>query len=844
MKGITIAIRMVMMVVIFIAVALILWNVFGAPDCRAMANVTSEQLRMGFNEVGDSNFPYYDGAGIPSDPNIYVEKQIVLCQSGTTYAYFQQFMGGMPEYQIYYETFPEGFFNDGAWMWTENYPWSGGAASSMFFWGAMRVGTVAFRGARYILSARTIMGLSAGETMMKLFRERSAFLKQLKNEAAAKKLLTSNPGLYSAFKNKKSAKVFIQTIGELDADNMITKMVDSGWYKKGPDGFAMVNPTTGKIILSDERQVVKISINRVVGEGENAFVEPIEQIIYVKRNSAGEIVETAFGSSISDVGSGFEQLTIIPSEAMKTYIDDLGDATQANILKNIYEYGDTPTTWQSIKNFGIQNTKIYQQVYDATGPGTRLKIFLETAGSTHTLGASVVDVTQTAALKNSILELALENDDFYQRFIRQSIKNDPGIWQKFKSRFSISAIDQLEIRHINQFIEEMPSAGMWILPKESSYNLDRIVVDYIENNADAYFNDFASDGIATATRRTILDRMKDSTDNYYLEYFEQMSDEQFDVVFNRVTDQISGQEIALRQIDQITFETEVNKAFFRTTTDALQAGDEVAEKELGLMLGFLTQDTDLMPRSLGRTYADRQVHKMLYIEGTAMVNPNSWIYKQFIGEAMTENCEGNSVCLYTHAIQDENPHYMEEYVDDFMIRIWRPVSFIEQAAGPQAIMMHVPEHPRFYLVSPCYAKARIWKTKYKNEDTIFVSLIKCPLDMDGDGVSDISNYCYADEKLIKNYVKIWAGSDFADITLTIVTAGGSKVATKIPKLVSELAGRTLDFDPVTLTQGAAEALIAWPGWPFKDLTYDKVVEGSSTCEYGELQNELESLRGD
>jgi hypothetical protein len=50
----------------------------------------------------------------------------------------------------------------------------------------------------------------------------------------------------------------------------------------------------------------------------------------------------------------------------------------------------------------------------------------------------------------------------------------------------------------------------------------------------------------------------------------------------------------------------------------------------------------------------------------------------------------------------------------------------------------VPEHPRFYTVSPCFCKYKIWKSG-KN---IYVAGEKCP-------VGDSSNFCYSD------YVDVW-----------------------------------------------------------------------------------------
>ena len=129
-------------IVVFVITALILYKILGSPDCDSMANQTAFQLKLAIDEVAkdpsEGGPPFYRDGDVPENPVYYKVAPIRLCQQYGEYSYLKSFMGGEPEYKIYYEIFPEGFFKGGAGMWSENYPWSGSAASTFVFWGAMR----------------------------------------------------------------------------------------------------------------------------------------------------------------------------------------------------------------------------------------------------------------------------------------------------------------------------------------------------------------------------------------------------------------------------------------------------------------------------------------------------------------------------------------------------------------------------------------------------------------------------------------------------------------------------------------------------------------------------------
>ncbi|MBU3904566.1 MAG: hypothetical protein KJ906_00245 [Nanoarchaeota archaeon] len=837
MKGTEITTQIVMMVVVFVFVLLLFWNVFGSPKCNDLASVTAEQLRIGINDVAE-NYESYTGDGVPNDPGVYVEKQISLCQQHSFYSYTQSFMGGFPEYQIYYEQFPEGFFNGGAWMWTENYPWSGGAASSLFFWGGLRLGTAAARGIKYVAFAKVKMGLSATTTIHRILKERSSFIQILKNSKKTMNMIDNNPALkiaYKEFKQSGKAEEFISIMGKADAFNALESMKLSGWLAE--DAQEVLFSPAGKAGLSKTPRPVRMFVT------DADFVR-IEKTLFVKKNAKGEIIDSLLARTAAEAGSGFEELTYVPYDVMHDYAFDTSiNKANRDLIKEIYEF-DTEgvSTWTKLSNFDITQTGMYKHVYNPLKEGGKLKKLFQRISPTHMLEKTPIDADSALALKLSVLNMAADlnvGDDFHKHVVMPIIESKQSVKESIMKKFKLTSASEIKQSHIISFVNDMPDGGMWLLPKESVYNVDRVIINEMQNNFDEYLIS------PTTVKRNIFEQVKE------LDNFGDISESQFDEIYNNLATKLDDATIVsdvpgIVYVDKLGFETVGNEDFFRRITARLKDNptDPEAIKELGIMLGFLTQDIDTLPTTLPRQYASQEIGKMIYIDGTAMVNPNSWVLKQFVGEAMTEYCEGNSICLYDHVTESEDPHYMSEEADNYFVRVWRPVNSLAQYGSPQIALMHVPEHPRFYVVSPCFAKAKIWKTNevIEGENTIFISMEKC----DAGGAS---NYCFADESLVNRYAAIWAISDYTDVALSLVSMGTFKIGGKVVEITAKeslktFAGKTIDLDVVTIGQSLVEAAISWPGYPFEDMTFEKMKAGTDTCTYGKFQEEMKKLTGD
>ena len=152
---IKIPLNILLSLTLFIITAGILLLMFGSPKCDDLANTTAYYIKNAIDEVSKDSFPMWDEDVVPPNEQLsyYRTAPIALCQDKGL-SYWETILGTTlePQYQIYYERFPE----SGGGTWTEAYPWSGGAASSLRMWAFMRIGTGAFKIASKYLFYRDV----------------------------------------------------------------------------------------------------------------------------------------------------------------------------------------------------------------------------------------------------------------------------------------------------------------------------------------------------------------------------------------------------------------------------------------------------------------------------------------------------------------------------------------------------------------------------------------------------------------------------------------------------------------------------------------------------------------
>jgi hypothetical protein len=125
-------------VIIFIGVVFLLFSMFGSTECDKLSNTTAIELSNAISKValGDGVSPWNNDS-IPSDDKTdqYEIVPIRLCEKNRMSAFSALFSAQNPSYILTYQTFPEASFS-----WSESQPWSGGAGQSLMNFAVMKYG--------------------------------------------------------------------------------------------------------------------------------------------------------------------------------------------------------------------------------------------------------------------------------------------------------------------------------------------------------------------------------------------------------------------------------------------------------------------------------------------------------------------------------------------------------------------------------------------------------------------------------------------------------------------------------------------------------------------------------
>lgn len=803
-----IPLNIVLSLTVFLVVAGTMLLIFGSPKCDAMANSTAFYLKNSIDEVSKESFYLWDDGGVPPDDqtSYYKTAPIMLCQDKGI-GYLDTILGTtlIPQYQIYFERFPEG----GGGMWTEAYPWSGGAASELRMWAAFRIGSGVFKLASKYLT-------KAGQVSMfvKGLKGIAAKIKGTVSETEIEKITqaAADSGEIGLKPLSNPASWYLEGVKVGEAATNIEEGVKEGIFVEFSKGKAAVS--NGRLILSEA--VKPVSIPVVENGVENMYP------VFVKMEG-NEIVDM----TLKQV-EGFEPLQVSPAEMYRDWLGDLPKSVQSQ-YKGIYvtesDVASQRLSWTSIKS-NVKDSGFYQSFFQPSKD--RLDSFLtkiETAGYR-------VDYTEMTAEEINGLKLgtirALEDND-----VSQVILDQPDIKDRIAT-FLGKSPESIKAKDIKDFLNSFDMNGILFQVKGQDMEILPMSVDKIMKAS--------SDGKVLTNaglKQAIFDDPEGAQIISDMSKLLGISNEQATTRVGKIVDSIydsyspagtsMGEAIA-RGGNKVGLYSGFTDVYLKNMVKDYASNDPVVAKQaqvqLASFLGFVEQNKDELPASVvtktaqGLNVAKAVGRKMIYLDGPQNVlNPDSFYERAFFAPLNNNGCEGNSICVYSYAAMSENPIYLSNDSLNYSVKVWRPVSPVVQWFGIQAALQHVPENPRFYVVSPCMAVAKIWKTG----NTIFVY----PQKID---ISDASNYCYADSNLINEYYAIWTGSDIATIVTTITGLGAAKGAMEIFNKVVGTA------DPATLVQGMLEGAISWPGWPFEALTWDKMVANENKVGIAEIKS--------
>jgi len=804
---------------VFLVTAGIMLMIFTSPDCDSLANQTAFYLKLAIDEVSTEEFPFYMGNNVPDNPMYYRESPIMLCQEYGSYSFFLKFMGGEPEYKIYYEIFPTGFFESGAWMWSEDYPWANSAASGFVFWGMVRgvslIPKLAIRISKvYTFWKFATLLKNVGGTLDESLMGKIRFFANAENVVQAMLKHTTD------FYGDRAVIKIAEVLADENSDEILRALVKAGWLKTDAAGdlLGKIDPKTGlvKLIVNDE----KVRLVSFVKEYDSATKT---HIVVQKKYAIKQTVAGVFDPSKADfddvkilnlgdpIPPGYVEAEVKPGEVFKSYIEDLAetDRSKAQELLELYDF-------EGGEKIDISKVGLRKKIYDETIG--RAKRYLDSIKFKYMIKTTVRDPEEAIYSFRGLMRAIEDDPDLYDIIFKEMEPLD--IWQSIKDKIrlklDLSATEEIKTEHLRKFLNKITteSSGSLVLPMESRLNVWFVAIDELDNYL-RNINPHAPTSELQYKLKSVIKTKLPDFDEYFKDYFK---DGKLDDVISLLH---SAHETSLTKSEYVI---KSNKEFWIDFADDFKnfkldpaTGDPNVLNEIGNLAGFFLQDASTMNIPLWKDYPIKEAKKLLYLNSRTFFTPSSLISKGIIG-SYSEGCLGNSICLYSHGAQAEKPIYLSEDAMKFSgnIRVWRPISLLQQFAGLQAALEHIPQHPRFYVVSPCHATAKIWKTVYDGRDTIFIYPQK--IDTKGEG----SNYCYADNELINTYTAIWLTSDVLTLVETVFTGGTSLIA-KVWRAA----------DPVTLGQIFAEAAISWPGMPYKTLDFNVMAstKGPYMIEY-------------
>jgi len=888
------AIDIVLSVVIFAIIAFLFIKTFGVPSCESAANQTALQLKYAIDEVADDRFPKFDTDNPnyeePTNSHYYTTVPIKLCQQHGTFSYFMSFLGGMPEWQIYYERFPEG----GGGIWNEAYPWGGGAASNFIFWAAMRgvsvAGKLAARLTKIYAGWRVIQLFQKARNMLKfrawIKKEQDLFMFNMMFKELTR---ASSPPIF--VQNGRQLNAFTDKLEERDATYILRAMGEEGFVEhewNETDQTVKYYAVGDKILLRDED--IPVTVTQTIPDMTSGSVTAVSKKLYVYQQGGGvldperadwnDIKEVDLDKDISSLvisnPDDYILLTINPRQEMKQVYESLKEE-QPERAKEIMENFAFDDTGKVLEE-NVTNSSLIKKLYnEENGVKNSIRIYKNyltknsynsnTSDNEHTMQTGTEILFRITAAEN-ILNLAPTDvigtlsdgtsvyaKNFSDMIIKPIIESqDYGFKDKiiyYSNLYGISITPQVTSEDAIEVLKRIwkeEGGGFVFYPDSDLTNVFVRLKDII----------IISDG--TATLSEMMQKVKTLNNfNTYFGLYENRINDIAEDLNETYWDVKNADPLATNESIQNNFSIKLEEYLIKNLVAELTAADkglydqppynvgdnakikEMIENQLGMIIGLFYKNENVATIPLKRSPV-RLIKKFVFTQVKRFVSPFNWMAKGMILGQMTKRCTGNSICVYVDSSQYESPYFLNESAINYDVRLWRPIEPWKQWVGWSAALQHVPPHPTFYVVSPCFAVAKVWKTELESGPTIFVHPIK--VDMNGER----SNYCYADSDLINAYTSIWAAGDAAAVLEVIFTWGVSsgKVALKesTKTIVKKTLGTWTTFDPVTLAQAAAEAYISWPGAPFTSLNLTDMEENNENAQaFKDLQESLENQFG-
>jgi len=803
------------------------FSVFGSTECDKLANTTAIELTNAINKVAlENGVEPWTGEDAPANDKIdnYVSVPIRLCEKNMINSFAAQFEAQQPTYILTYEIFPEAGF-----AWSESQPFSGGAAESVLNYLIMSRGIQALTYAsKYVIKAIKKAGSWVKTAIFKggaslLGVKITKFLESAKNNrvikwilerfgssAAQKPLEEDVDDLVNAKFYKSKWKGLIEDFKKLIKDENLDEeraLVKLGVYKEGPEGLAL-KTLDGKMVVNQEYR--GFILNFIENKGEAADV---------------------FASSVY-IPPAFPWLSTRIERIQANYWQPLKNRVKTwwqNSMVKQYLYDKPKSFYNRVKGTYQDAKSAFNEIFNYKDGMTDTKIMQEEIG----VVTGIAKENNEEILQGMKKNFDKFKDDLEDLYQGNKIFLSPDDITSADVDLYIDSFKKWgNLQDLTKFTpREIPVVDQASLAQRKMGSTLRDAANEIKDAADkgAAFNDYQSMAVNN------WDALPRSTGtynkNYWIEKFSEgytqngkpmlMAESEVKKAYEYARMSMANEGLFDRtimfdaagklRVNQLITKTERVERELLSTSYKMYSGYSTDRIIDFLSTPLITTESalDKIPRSakVAATDAWQRVKRGVFLDlnrigqtpvySALNVLQSPYDIKQALkseSQIQEGGCASQSICKLERGkaagpTETATAYLLDRQVPSSInVKLWRQNPSVgagelfglaeRTPAGINTALfsVSVPENPRFYVVSPCFATAKIWKDKSK--DTVFVSIdkgnkcdvsgceqpslgpYKIPLLSDipflgqymnvqvGLSSVDTPNYCYADEQFI------------------------------------------------------------------------------------------------
>jgi len=799
----------VVAIIIFIILVRIIFSAFGSPECDKLASATAEDLRIKIDKValGDGISPYY-GNGVPPDDakNQFTVVPIRLCQKPKGAFGFEipftsigmripvdsigaSLAAVIPDYILVYETWPEPVSYAGGFLsgWSESQPFSSGAVNAfltyaMFRWGPKAIYNLAKIGSKILgkfLSAMDeIVGgrifnflIAHSDNRVFRFLFRTAFASELAKSVPKDiplqfienlykeeyrgvisdlryMVFEKNVDLYEAMANlgiiesewdEAAGKYIPVTSEKYFTRGLFNTVVKDEVYVVNPEFRGLFKTYIG-LVENDELRTLyqdtfyipsswawtenikvkwykfeySVFNNRFTDWFSENVVQPTKDTYGWLKGGFNKVFRRSVNQfDAPEEAAAYKRWAFMHFDQFRDYVlDEDNFQNFRQVLEDVTGKALLDSSWVSdedLYNFLIKTDRYYNSFsYD--------EFISRSTGQIRSFAiTNLDDIVDTAA------EEAIQGGDW-------------GAWMTFKNKWGL-AWDQMTDTQ----------KGDWIDKFMQGYTGTEQLSKY---DAGVIYSDFR----AHLINEGVLDQGKIVTHG-------QIRINQFSDMIDRAKGDMFTAPLNPDFLYSDEFASAIPNYWLRPVAPATGSWFKKFSENV-------IKYKDLITNNMAYKKAKQFVILDLGRFGNLPLGPfdplgggGAYTAKETLRRAsqiMQGGCAERSICMLKAGEvqgpeQSESAYLLDEKIPQGTeVRLWRPKPSLADRTpiwmSTALFYATVPENPRFHVVSPCFATAKIWKSG--KDGKIYVNIDKTnKCDVTGCHI-DTPNYCYADEEYI------------------------------------------------------------------------------------------------